>query len=212
MTDLILYCNHCGNTSGNILLCEAPSSSTAYSIEDSDERESIECTYYLTRCKTCGGISLYYDCEYDEHPGYITEAFLCYPAIKELGEEIPIAITRTYYEALKAEKFSSDASAILIRRALELLCKDQQANGRNLKAQLDDLAHRNIIPNTLVKMGDALRILGNLSAHATDYKIDASEVYAMKDFLFAMLEYVYTAPTKIDKLQKSMAAKTNNSA
>jgi hypothetical protein len=207
--ELILECHHCGNKAGHHLLCQADSMSVTYSMDNPPETDTIDCTYYLTRCKTCNGISLYYDDELDEHPGYINEAYLCYPSIIRPSEEIPAVIRKTFNEALKVERISFDAFAILIRRALELLCKDKQASGRNLKEQIEDLARKNIIPITLSEMGHTLRTLGNLGAHGTDYTLDITEIRSMRDFMFAMLEYVYVAPAKLNKLKESIKKKTD---
>jgi hypothetical protein len=182
-TELILECYHCGNVAGHILLCEAGSLTTAYSTDNLPEIVQIECTYYLTRCKTCSGISLYYDDECDERPGYIKEAYLCYPLIIRPSEDIPSDIKQSFADAVKVEKVSLNASAILIRRTLELLCKDKNAIGNNLKDQIDDLAAKNIIPLTLSQMGHTLRTLGNIGAHASEYKLDITEVRAMRDFI-----------------------------
>lgn len=210
-SELVLYCNHCGNTAGHFLLCETGSNTTIYNKEDLSETDLIDCNYYLTKCKTCFKVSLYYDCEYDEHQGYITEAHLCYPVIKTPSEEIPLKISETYNEALRVEKVSYGAFALLIRRALELLCKDKNAKGKSLKDQLEDLAAKNVIPLNLCQMADTLRKLGNISAHNDNYRIDIEEVIVMKDFFIAMLEYVYVAPAKIEKLKQSINRKTNKS-
>lgn len=134
-------------------------------------------------------------------------AHVFYPLIKRASKEIPKIISETYYEALKVEKISPIAFSILIRRTLELLCKDQNAGGNNLKLQLKNLADKNIIPNTLFEMGDTLRNLGNLGAHSSEYNFDYVEIEAMKDFIIAMLEFVYVAPAKIEELRKSIEKK-----
>lgn len=208
---LILECAHCGNKAEHFLLCEVDSVNHAYSPFVAEEDIEFECSYYLTKCIICGGISLYYDDEFDLRRGYITEATLCYPVIKNASKEIPKQIRKTYHEALKVEKVSYAAFALLVRKTLELLCKDQKAQGSNLKTQLDDLSKRGIIPETLGHMADALRILGNISAHDGDYEIVYPEIHAMKDFIIAMLEYVYVAPAKIKAFQESMKKRKSNS-
>jgi len=56
-------------------------------------------------------------------------------------------------------------------------------------------------------MGDTLRNLGNLGAHSSEYNFDYVEIEAMKDFIIAMLEFVYVAPAKIEELRKSIEKK-----
>ncbi|MGC4231486.1 MAG: DUF4145 domain-containing protein [Niabella sp.] len=203
--ELILVCPHCGNKTGHFLLCETASRSTGHGINGPLDTFDFDCTYYLTQCKTCSGVALYYDCEFDERPGYITEATLCYPSTKTPNKDVPELIIETYREALKVEKISYTAFALLIRKTLELLCKDQKAIGSNLKLQIDDLVKKGIIPQTLSQMADTLRILGNLGAHDGSYQLIYPEIYDMKDFITAMLEYVYVAPAKIKKLKESIA-------
>ena len=131
--ELILECHHCGNTTGHLLLLEANSTYTAYSVNHPPETIELDCTYYVTRCKTCNGVALYCDDEFSEHRGYITKAYLCYPSIIRPSDEIPFLIKQTFNEALKVERISFNAFAILVRRALELLCRDKNARGNNLK-------------------------------------------------------------------------------
>jgi len=138
------------------------------------------------------------------------KATLLYPAPRALGEAIPKEIRKSYEEARKVEKISPNAFAVLIRRSLELLCKDQKAKGNNLKEQIADLSERGIIPKPLVAMAETLRFIGNIGAHKIEVNIDLEETSAIDDFLVAMLEYVYVAPDKIKKLRDSISMKSKN--
>lgn len=57
------------------------------------------------------------------------------------------------------------ASALLIRRTLEEVCKDRGATGDNLKNRIADLKGKITLPNELFEAMDRLRLLGNDAAH-----------------------------------------------
>jgi len=77
--------------------------------------------------------------------------------------------------------------------------REQKAKGANLKQEIDDLALKGLLPPTMKDWADALRELGNDSAHPrpdqsptrTD---DAKDIVRFLNFL---LEYLYTLPHQI---------------
>jgi hypothetical protein len=182
----------------------------AYTTGNPEDSMDIEIYYSLTKCTTCREISLFVNTEYDDDRGDLKEAILCYPHENKVAKEIPEIIAKNYAEAKKVMKISRPAFAIMIRRGLEFMCQDQQAKGKTLKAKLDNLVSSGIIPSILAEMGDTLRSLGNIGAHAADYKTDREEVEAMNDFFISMIEYVYVAPFKLSKLKESIKKKISS--
>jgi hypothetical protein len=205
--EIILICSHCGNKAPHVMKTQISSREVVFDM-NSEPLGEIENYFYLTECKTCNGICLYSDWEASDNPGDLQKASLLYPAPRALGEAIPKEIRKSYEEARKVEKISPNAFAVLIRRSLELLCKDQKAKGNNLKEQIADLSAKGIIPTTLVEMAETLRFIGNIGAHKIEVDIDLEETSAIDDFLVAMLEYVYVAPNKIKKLRESISKKS----
>lgn len=106
------------------------------------------------------------------------------------------------------KKISPTAFAVMVRRALEYMCLDQKAAGKSLHKQLEDLAKRKIIPDTLAEMSDSLRLLGNLGAHASNFKIGREDTAIIDDFFMALLEYVYIAPEKIKSFKEKIISRT----
>mgnify|MGYP000863696169 CR=1 FL=1 len=206
MEDQILLCNNCGNTTSQSILYYTDSKDKIYNSNNPLETMEIESFYYLTKCKTCQSISLYTDNEYHDNIGVLSEAYICYPVVKRYDEYIPKEIAFTYNEAIKVEQISFFGFSCLIRKVLELICEDKVANGKNLKEKLKALKERKIIPDILYEMGDTLRILGNKSVHA-DYKIDVFEVNIMREFICAIIEYVYINPQKLSKVNSSLENK-----
>ena len=206
--EIILICSHCGNKTPHLIKTQISSHEEVYD-SNGECLGEIKTYYYLTECKTCNGISLFSDWEASDNPGDLQKASQLYPPPRELGEAIPKEIRKSYEEARKVEKISANAFAVLIRRSLELLCRDQKAKGNNLKEQIADLSERGIIPNKLVEMAETLRFIGNIGAHEIEVDIDQTETRAIDDFLVAMLEYVYVAPNKIKNFKDTIAKKSN---
>ena len=82
------------------------------------------------------------------------------------SSNIPEKIIRVFEEALDCEAAGyHTASAIMIRRTLEEICKDKNAEGRDLKARIKSFSSKVILPVELLEGMDELRILGNDAAH-----------------------------------------------
>ena len=203
----IATCPHCGNKTSHVVTSQTSSREKVYDTNGEFIGE-FDNYFYLTACKTCNEICLFSDWELSDNPGNLNEAVPFYPYKRKLAEAVPKEIRKSYEEAKKVEKISPNAFAVLTRRSLELLCKDQKAKGNNLKEQISDLSAKGNIPSTLIEMADTLRFLGNIGAHEIEFDFEKSETQAMDDFLVAMLEYVYVAPNKIRNLLDSISKKS----
>ncbi len=94
-----------------------------------------------------------------------------------------------------------DAAALMARSALQAALRDNKAQGNYLKAEIEDLASKGILPPLIKDWSNHVRELGNESAHpkpgqpATAPK-DAKDIVRFLDFL---LEYLYTLPRQIEE-------------
>ena len=89
------------------------------------------------------------------------------------SENIPERIKSTFQEALSCHASGSYvASAIMVRRTLEEICEDKQAQGNNLKARITDLEKKIVVPKELLDAMDELRLLGNDAAHIEAKQFD----------------------------------------
>lgn len=118
--------------------------------------------------------------------------------------EIPDEITNTFEEALQCHANNLyTASAIMIRRTLEELCSDKNAEGGNLKQRIQNLNEKVILPPSLFEGLDNLRLLGNDAAHveSRDYKnIGQEEVELAIDVTKEVLKSVYQFDDLVDRL------------
>lgn len=142
---------------------------------------------------------------YDVSSGKI---ILSYPSetIDFDSTDLPSSVIKSFEEAIKCHANQCYvASAIMVRKTLEELCKDRGATGNNLKKRLEDLRSKIVLPQELLDGLDDLRLLGNDAAHieAQEYdKVDQDEVELAIEITKEVLKAVYQYSSLISKLQK----------
>jgi hypothetical protein len=118
---------------------------------------------------------------------------------------IPTAVQNALEEAIKCHAQSCFvASAIMVRKTLEELCRDKNAKGANLKERIKALSTTLVIPKELLDGLDDLRLLGNDAAHieSQEYtKVGKEEVEVGIEFAKEVLKAVYQYSTLLGKLR-----------
>ena len=80
--------------------------------------------------------------------------------------DVPKEVKSCLEEAITCHAASCfKASAIMVRRTLEELCRDRSATGSNLKERIKALGTKVVLPQELLDALDDLRLLGNDAAH-----------------------------------------------
>ncbi len=132
--------------------------------------------------------------------------------ISRAPEHWPEAIGRYWLQAKKnIQDESWDAAAVMARSALQLALRDFEAKGNNLKAEIDNLAERGILPTIMKEWAHNVRELGNDSAHPrpgqppTDPR-DAGDIVKFLDFF---LRYSYSLPKEINEYRERKGGKTD---
>jgi len=103
-----------------------------------------------------------------------------------------------------------DAAALMARSAIQLIMRYQKAEGSNLKAQIDFLADKGVLPPIMKEWSHEVRELGNENAHpvpgakGTSPK-DARDVV---EFLGFLLRVTYNLPHEIKEFRKRREAKS----
>ena len=197
----ILYCPHCGNTSVQTLLLMQDYIDSFYSVPDG-EKMSEPAIYSVVRCETCAGILVYL-----EHTNFIEGSKtqfgdLAYPEQSSFNRGVPESVREIYREAVLVKNISPIAYVILARRVLEEVCLERGVSTRNLVSSLEKMAKDGIIPATLSEATNLIRLVGNAGAHASGQKITMLQVWAIDDFIKAIIEYIYVAPTKIEDFKR----------
>ncbi|MGH7596322.1 MAG: DUF4145 domain-containing protein [bacterium] len=96
------------------------------------------------------------------------------------------------------------ASAIMIGKTLEELCRDRGATGKNLKERLTALGTKIVLPQELLNGLDNMRLLGNDAAHidSKEYQqVGQEEVEVGIMFAKEVLKAVYQYTTLLDRLK-----------
>lgn len=201
-----LICQHCGNRTPLTRKAEYSTIKTHF-LNENDPRSldwDAGDVYEIAICPTCDGVSL---TKYTYHEFFedSTEYKVLYPDAQSLPDGLPKSIQKEYEAAQIVKNVSANAFGVLLRRVLELVCIDRNANGKTLYLQLQDLATRGEIPANLVNVANGLRDFGNVGAHATLGELTKDEVALLDALSRAVLEYVYSAPLLAKKAQDRLA-------
>lgn len=121
------------------------------------------------------------------------------------SSDVPPEIVRCFDEALVCHANQSFvASAIMVRKTLEEICKQNNAVGKNLKAKITDLRSKITLSQELLNGLDELRILGNNAAHieAEEYdEVGKEEVEIAIDVTKEVLKAVYQHKSLVERLR-----------
>ncbi|HTW65800.1 MAG TPA: DUF4145 domain-containing protein [Bryobacteraceae bacterium] len=206
-------CYHCGNIAAHKRIGLFEAKELFENVDGRPYRERFK--YEIYRCSTCDGINIFGDfIEYPHHKTFAARRLyprgsLILPEDHKLASAhcIPERILQLYEQTWPLRHVSPGAFAGQIRRALELVCRDQQAKGSTLFLQLKDLVARGTFPGYFAEITDLLRQGGNLGAHAGDEDVDFWDAELLDDFFRSVIEYVYVAPAKIARLKTRLGAK-----
>lgn len=120
------------------------------------------------------------------------------------GTDIPKPIAAALEEAITCHaNCCFVAAGIMVRKTLELLCADRNAEGGNLKERIKSLGSVVVLPVELLKGIDDLRLLGNDAAHveSTVYtSIDQEEIEIAIAISKEVLKAVYQYANLVSKL------------
>lgn len=189
-----LQCKHCGNKTSHSILYEV--GETEFVEVEEYGKIDYELTYLFTQCNNCSKFSLNILVNND-----LETVKTIYPHENELNENVPKEIKDAFDEALKVKKISKYAFLILIRRALELITKEQNAVGYHLSTRIINLGNKGVLPEKIAEMANLIRLLGNDSVHESDIGINDSDLNILEDFFVAIVDYIYCINLKIERIK-----------
>lgn len=200
-TKLVLYCPHCGNTSVQTKLLNQRYTERSYWGSEAEE-ETHDALYTVTRCETCAQLLVYSECEDFTDDTPIGD--LVFPKQSAFSDAVPENVRRVYHEALRVKQASPTAFVILARRVLEEICRAKGVTRPSLSQALGELAAQGVIPKTLTEASALIRLVGNAGAHASEIRITVPLVWAVDDFVKAVIEYLFVAPSRIEQFKASL--------
>lgn len=87
--------------------------------------------------------------------------------------DLPAAVRDALEEAVKCHAAGCwKAAAMMVRKSIESMCDERQAEGPNLKERIKSLRSKVILPDDLFEAIDELRLLGNDAAHVAAREYD----------------------------------------
>lgn len=197
-------CNHCGNKAPMKIVAHY---SETDPIVDSDGDVVDEATehYELVRCPACEKIVLRnygYGPWLDPQDDVVIQTL--YPKDPNTIRGLPEGVKKAYEAALRVRSIDPNAFAVLLGRVLDKICEDRKAKGRSLSDRLGDLAQRGEIPSRLSDLAKSLKDLRNVGAHANLGELTSKEIPFLDDLCRAILEYVYSGPELLERVQKHL--------
>jgi len=90
------------------------------------------------------------------------------------------------------------------------MAKDKNAEGRTLNNKLNWLISQGLLPQVLGQMGHINRILRNWGAHDAETEVQPEDVEIVDEFFRTIVEYLYIAPAKVDRIQELIDRRQSN--
>jgi hypothetical protein len=164
----------------------------------------------LSRCPQCGGptlVSYGWSDEWSDPEN--TDVTRLYPSPQD-DSSIPLRVRQQLTTTRRVKSIDPGFFALGVRRMLEAVCLEEAAEGDSLVEQLQVLADKDRLPQTLVEAATELRKFGNLGAHVSEVEVRPEDLPLLDDLADAILEYLYRAPAKVahvqDELKRRQAA------
>ncbi len=118
---------------------------------------------------------------------------------------LPGTVKEPLEEAIECHSHQSfKAAALMVRRTLEAVCDDREANGPNLKNRIEALGGQVVLPPRMIEGLQNLRLLGNDAAHveARDYlEIGKRELEIALEVTKLILTATYQTAKALDDLE-----------
>ena len=89
----------------------------------------------------------------------------------------------------------------MCRKALEIICKNNEARGKNLFDRLESLKDMEKIDTQLLKWSHGIRAIGNDAAHDVDSSVSINDAQDALVLTEAILLYVYTLNTRFEEFE-----------
>jgi hypothetical protein len=165
-----------------------------------------ERVHTLCVCANCGGVV---------YAMIAPKGVEIWPTLRsEAPEELPEVVRENLSEAIRSVNANNPRAAVVMARsALQAATREQGAQGRNLKEEIEDLVQKHVIPESLGTWAHEIRDGGNLVAHPEPSKqvlmADAEELMALAESIF---EYLYVVPKQVERRRERLAAEQSEDA
>jgi hypothetical protein len=165
--------------------------------------------YDVLKCDNCGNFTMvFWSASHNWGPSSGLHDFRTVPWPRQTStfpEHWPKDIGRFWLQARRSlENKNWDAAAVMARSAIQLVARYQQAKGKNLKDEIDNLAEAGILPPVMKDWSHEVRVLGNENAHPTPGAegTDQKDARDVVEFLGFLLTMTYDLPNQIKQFRE----------
>ncbi|MCI5122598.1 MAG: DUF4145 domain-containing protein, partial [Candidatus Electrothrix sp. AUS4] len=197
-----LVCRECGRDTLHSIICSYDENSSVNSVDWHRKNQIIQCLGCETvSFRTVSTFSEDVEYDYTGDP-YWPETIKYYPGRAEGLKSIdsyllPYSIQQIYKETiLSIENEQYILAGIGIRAIVETICKDLNADGRNLYEKIDSLKNKSIVTTEGAAILHKLRVLGNDAAHEVKAHNSRQLELAMQ-IIEHMLDGTYVIPARV---------------
>ncbi len=158
--------------------------------------------HYILRCVNCGEDTyLLYQTVFTRGPLYVLpgsepQVLHAYPSATCLIHgAVPRAVQSAATEAENCLGVGAyNACGVMTRRAMQSLCEDKKAQGKDLFDQLKFLRDNHSVTPDLWEWAEELRVLGKHGAHPEWEEVSEDDAEYGVKFLREIVKYVYVLP------------------
>jgi hypothetical protein len=161
------------------------------------------------KCGNCAGyVMVLWSASEFGRPGRGLHGFHVLPwplRINDYPEHWTETVGRYWIQAHRSAKDENwDAASMTARSALQVALREQGAQAKSLKGEIDILAAKGILPPHMKDWAHELRELGNEAAHPDQAtaKAEPKDVLDVIEFLDFLLQYLYDLPYAIKEYRK----------
>jgi hypothetical protein len=121
------------------------------------------------------------------------------------ASELPEPVQGPLEEAIECHAHECyPAAAVMVRRTLEMVCKDQGATGDNLYKRIENLGKAIVLPKGMIDALHNLRLLGNDAVHVEAQvfaEVGRQEVEVAINVVKTILQATYQMDALLSELE-----------
>ncbi|HOD17742.1 MAG TPA: DUF4145 domain-containing protein [Candidatus Cloacimonadota bacterium] len=191
--------------------------SVIYHIEKVKPNGKKKLNYEVLQCGNCGNYNMVF-WSANEHSissrhSLYNYLMIPYPLrIDNQRPEWPTDVFKYWSQAhsnLRLENY--EAAATMARSTLQIALRSCNAQGKDLKEEINDLSDKGILPVIMKDWSHSLRMLGNDTAHPQPGdELNPADVKDVIKFIDFLLEYLFTLPNNISEYRKRQNGNTES--
>jgi hypothetical protein len=158
-------------------------------------------TYKIYKCPVCKDITLI---DHTISNAFEDDIDIKYPTDNVDYAKVPSNIKTAFEAAVKTKGIDTAICMQSLRRTLEMICKDKNAQGGDLRDKIKDLVDKKILPEMMNDACYIIRQNGNNAAHADDIQFSDYDVDQVIKLVAAIINYLYSMPYRIGQLKESL--------